>query len=731
MMTPRMIPAWLGVLLLAGCATTPQATVQTVPDAASSGSPQLVASATPGPSGDAPEYREMATVLQGTGTFVNVQAATRPPVTESATGELTLNFELADIRDVVKVVFDTLGLNYVLDPAVQGSVTVQTSSPLPRDALIPTLEALLRMNNAALVQDGDLYRVVPAAGVLASGLITPRLGDAQAQPGFGVRIIPLRYISATEMEKILAPFAPQGGIVRVDVARNMLMLAGTKRELDSIQDTIEIFDVNWLRGMSVGMYRLANVDATTAAAELGAVFGEGGELPISGLLRFVPVSQLNALLVITPQPEYLRDVQQWIDRLDGGGGERLYVYDVENAEAGYLASILGQIFSGSGGAGGGGRAGAGVAPGLEAAEIGTGGMTSGASGGALGGGGGGTGLDTSPLNREEPLSTRGAASAVTLGDGGDGALLPGEDVRIVADEENNSLLIWANQRNYDRILDALRKIDISRRQVLVEVTVAEVTLTDRLRYGLQWFFKNDVGRFGGFGTNRLGIDAEISSVLSGEALAATGTDFAYAIGDSAGIVRALLDTLARDSKVRILSSPQLMVVDNQEANIRVGTQQPVQTSTTLTDGGNQISSIQFKDTGVLLQVRPRINSSGLVAMNIRQQVIDVGQQIDPATGQRAFFERSVESSVAVESGETLVLGGLISETRREEERGVPILYKVPIIGPLFGQVDNSTERTELIVLITPRVVRDGREARQVTGELRQRMREIAPLVPAS
>jgi general secretion pathway protein D len=293
------------------------------------------------------------------------------------------------------------------------------------------------------------------------------------------------------------------------------------------------------------------------------------------------------------------------------------------------------------------------------------------------------------------------------------------EVRITQDAENNTLLILATASEYDNILAALQRLDISPRQVLVEATIAEVTLTGELRYGLQWFFKNnDVLGKRGTGSLNLNTSTNLNSVL--------GSGFTYALSDGAGIVRAVLNTLAQDSKVRILSSPQLLVVDNQTARIRVGDQQPVRTSTTTTEGGVIIESIQFKDTGVTLEVTPHVNAGGLVTMEISQELTEVGE-IDQATGQRSFLQRAINSSVVVQSGQGIVLGGLISETASSSQSGVPGLYKLPIVGPLFGSTEDRTRRTELIVLITPKVVRNSLEAQQVTNELRQRMRGLTPL----
>jgi len=267
-----------------------------------------------------------------------------------------------------------------------------------------------------------------------------------------------------------------------------------------------------------------------------------------------------------------------------------------------------------------------------------------------------------------------------------------------------------------------------------------VTLTGSLQYGLQWFFTNDVGSKNGrdyTGTGSLGINAgdlDINDVLAGREPGA----FSYAITDSAGLVRALLNTLAKDSKVKVLSSPHVMVVDNQQAVIRVGTQQPIPSGTTTTTAGVTTSGgVEYKDTGVLLEVLPRVNSGGMVNMEVKQEVIDLGPlvattQIGSTSSQsRSFLQRSVTSKVVVKSGQTLVLGGLIRDNRTEGQSGLPVLYKIPVLGALFGNTTETLDRTELIVLLTPQVVENTREADQLTEEIKRKMREIAPLVPAT
>ena len=766
------------MVLLGACTTTP--TDQNTQDAASSTAPvagevQLTAKPLQSTNfsgtdqGDAAMPSKGSMILPGTGNFIDTKkaAAKSASVTRTAAGEVTLNFEEADIRDLIKIVFDTLKENYTIDPQVQGQVTVQTGQPLTREQLLPTLETLLRANNAVLVRDAGVYRIIPAAGAAQKGNLPPQLGQRGA--GYGVRIVPLRYVSATEMQTIITPFLPDGGVLRADPIRNLLILAGTPEELANAQNTIDTFDVNWLKGMSIGMFRLQNVDSQTVATELNQFLGEGSGTPLAGMLKFVPLSKLNALLVITPQLEYLREAAIWIQRLDGMGGERLYVYHVQNSRADYMAELLNGLFNLSG-SGSGSRGGE-LAPGLKSTQLssGSGSSLNNNSSSSLGGSNSGTStslsnsssssLGSSKSSGTGTSSTLGGSSNSSLGSrsggrsggsagntgGGGSAIGSGgpsagmEEVRIVADIENNALLIWATNQNYERIVSTLQKLDVAPRQVLIEATIAEVTLTGALKYGLQWFFTNNVGG-SHTGTGSLGIDANNLTINSNSVLGGRTSDgaFSYVItGNGSGAVRALLNTLASDSKVKVLSSPHVMVVDNQQAVIRVGTQQPISqgtvtTTTTTTSGG-----YDYKDTGVLLEVLPRVNSGGMVSMEVKQEVVDLGNLVDVSsvgsqtTQAREFLERSITSKVVVKSGQTLVLGGLISENRSEGQSGFPVLYKVPVLGALFGNTDETSRRTELIVLITPRVVRNDEEAYQVTEEIKRKMQEAASTVPAS
>ena len=640
---------------------------------------------------------ERTLLLPGTQTFTRTPAV-RAAASEAASGDVTLNFENANIREVVKVILDDLlNENYLLDPRVQGGVTLQTSRPLPKDALVPTLELVLRMNGAALVKRDGAYHIVPRAEAL-SGAPAPQLGnsDAPLPSGFGIRIVPLEFIAATEMQKILEPLASPGNIVRVDTARNLLVLSGSSQELGSLLETVKIFDVDWLAGMSVGMFTPTYVEAKTLADELETLFGEESKSPLAGLVRLIPNERLNSLLVITPRREYLRKVATWIDRLDqdtGSVGKRLFIYRVQNGKATDLAEVLELVFASEEGRSGIPRPE--LAPGLEPVQISSTPAESPREG-----------------ERERPEVARRLPPTGTQ----EGlAIAESDSIRIIADEINNALLIMASAEEYRQIEAALRRLDIVPLQVLIEATIAEITLTDELRYGLEWFFKNNLGG---------GRSGEVQLDLGDALLTPLVPGFSYAVRSS-GSVRAVLNALASDSKLNIVSSPSLMVLNNQTANIQVGDEVSIRTQAQTDTGETAVlSTFERRDTGVILTVTPRVNAGGLVTMEIEQEVSGVQGAL---TETPTIFERVISSTVAVHSGETVVLGGLITESEDIDNSGIPLLREIPVLGALFGQTSIDKDRTELVVLITPRAVRDAVEAQQVTQEYYEKMESLKPL----
>lgn len=620
----------------------------------------------------------------GSGTFIKAPlAAAAAP----AAGDIALNFEAADLREVVKaIVGDILKETYVIDPRVQGTISLNTNRPIAREALVPTLETLLRMNGAALIREEGIYKVVPAAAA-ARGSITPGLGgDRPPTPGEGyvVLIAPLKFIAAKEMVKILEPFVSDANSVRIDEARNLLFLFGTQNELRHLRDTIDMFDIDWLAGMSVGLFTLQSVDVKTASAELDKILGGNTPNPLSGVVKIVPIERLNALLVITHQPKYLEQAKIWIERLDhnngASGGTRLFVYPVQNGQAEKMAVLLNNVFGKAQKS----TAPPTLAPGLKPAEA------------------------SSPAT---PPAAAPAPAAATS----DSVAVSG-DIRVIADKDNNALLILASPADYEKIESAVRKLDVVPRQVLIDVTIAEVTLTDEFKFGLEYYFTHG---------NRLSGSLNTSGV----AALTPGLSYLWSNPRFPGGIGAALNMLGTDSRVKVISSPHIMVTDNQTAKINVGDKVPTTSQTQSVIGGTTtgvgvISTVQYLDTGILLTVKPHINAGGLVTMEINQEVSTASKTTTSGIDSPTISNRAVQSTVAVKSGETMMLGGLITEKKNNSDIGVPLLSQIPLLGGLFGTQDYANNRTELVILITPHMVANSQQAREVTEEFRRKMSRL-------
>ena len=626
-----------------------------------------------------PDLSNEPAVFIGNDEVANLPPA-RPPIRLDGDAVM-LNFEQAPLNEVIHTILgDTLGLDYVIENQVPGEITLRTRSPIPRDQLLPILESLLRNNNVLMIRGPNDRFFISASGNIRSTV--PSYASAPGA-GFSNVIVPLQYISATEMAEILKPVARDDAFVRVDTGRNLLILAGTQLQLQGWLDIVSTFDVDQLAGKSVGIFPLANSTVEELFAELEHILATSPDLGIkgiSGMVRIMPVERLNSIMVVSPRAHYIATVQAWIEELDSiedpASEPILQVYPVRNGNAGQLASLLSTIYGGSGGASG---TSGGVAPG----------MTQATSGG---------GADGS--NQRRDVSS------------GGGTFDLGDDVRVVSDDYNNTLLVYATPYEYQKIERILNKLDVVATQVLIEASIVEVTLRDDLEYGLEWAFDNNLGG-GDSGRGLLDLGGGLQPQAG----------FSYTITNSAGAVKAVLNALAEDSLINVISTPSVMVLDNHTASIHVGDQQPIQSQSTVTNGGNVQNSITYKDTGVKLTVTPSVNDGGLVTLDIEQSVTDVGP-VDAATRQRSFLERNVSSRVAIRSGESVVLGGLIRDNETEGQSGVPVLKDIPLVGSLFSTTTMASTRTELLIFITPRVMESDQDLRDLNLEMRSRMRGL-------
>jgi len=715
--TRRMVIVLAIVLIAASCSSTgrapiaPQSTGKTIKSASTAvpdNQPVITSTASIDPGVTDIE------IFEGTGVFIDEEAARRAPEVVSAEGEIVLNFEGESIQSVVHTILgEVLQETFVIGPGVSGEVTFSTSKPVSRDELMPILELLLRWNGATMVFTEGRYHILPVSDAI-KGHLFPEVGSAERARGYEVRAVPLKFISAAQMAIILEPYVRDGGIVKADDFRQMIFLAGTPEELRNYLKTVEIFDVDWLEGMSVAIFPLQTVDVESIITELETLFGSSAESPLAGMFRFVPLERLGSVMVITFEQEYLYKAEEWIKILDrgaAGAGKQLYVYRVKNLEAPILAGYLTALFGGDPGTRTSNTPQGTLAPGLEAAQVGS---VSDFNANRLG---------TQQQQQQQQTGRQGEQ---------DGGLLMGDsDIRITSVLETNSLLIQATQAEYNSVLAAINRIDIEPLQVLIESQVLDVELNEELQFGVNWFLTNNAALI----PPSTGDTSSIlqSAAWGGGSAESGGFNFLAALAtplaNGLPFVQATIAALDEVTDVRSLAAPSLLVRNNATATITVGTQVPVQSSAISTGNNNVVSSAQYVSTGITLTVTPRINPGGLVYMDISQDVSRPGAR-DPdisTSGNPPINNKSVTSQVAVQSGQTVFLGGLISEQDSRGRSGVPYLSRIPVVGYLFGSKTKAKSRSETLVMITPTVVENVVDLKEVSLDMEKEFSRVPPL----
>ncbi len=724
-MNLRFLPWSFALALLVGCSTVSAPHVQrngNLSPSAAAGQAADVAADAARESQGAPQ----AVIRRGTGTMINREAARAPaPALHGAsTGEATFNFEGESLHAVVKAILgDMLGQNYVIAPGVQGTVTLATPKPVSPAQALNLLEMVLGWNNARMVYSGGRYNIVAADQALA-GTVAPSTAPAASARGFEVRVVPLQFISATEMKKVLEPYARPNAIVNVDSGRNVITLGGTRAELENYLRTVEIFDVDWLSGMSVGVFPIQSGKAEQVATDLEKVFGEESKTPSAGMFRFLPLENANAVLVITPQVRYLDQIQQWLDRIDtAGGSARLFSYELRYIKARDLAERLSEAFASSGNRGG--SSPASLAPGAIPSQLGSDGdrgmdNNSSTLGSTLGGS---SGSSNGSLNLPQRQPGNVSVSLEVEGD----------RVGVSAVEETNTLLVRSTPQAWRSIREVIEKLDVMPLQVHIEAQVAEVALTGDLKYGVNWFFDNAVA-----GRALTGALAGLTlppaaggswNTFAGGVTGNDGVGWAFTGHNAAAVVSAL----DKVTDLRLLQTPSVFVRNNAEATLNVGDKVPINTTTVNTGvGTSTYSSVQYIDTGVILKVRPRVTRDGTVFLDIVQEVSSASDVPDACNPNERncnprISTKKLSTEAAVQSGDTIMLAGLITDSGTDGSSGIPGLSRIPVVGALFGQKTRTSRRSEVIVLLTPTIVRNSQESRNLTDEYSKRFRAMEPL----
>jgi general secretion pathway protein D len=634
-----------------------------------------------------------------------------------------INFNNAEIGAVAKALLgDLLHLNYAVDPRVQGTITLSSGRPVARGDILPLFESVLKFSGAALMKEGPVYKITPGGEDVGGGSVN-RFTGAQIEAGYGMTVLPLRYISAQNMMRALDSFAAKPGMLRVDQARNLLLVMGASTERASTIEAALALDVDWMKNQSVGIFPVRNVNPETVIAELNNIFEAGKEGAAGNLVRFQPVVRLNAVLAVAQTAGMINKVRDWVARLDRADYENttVRVYRIRYGNARVMAGILREVFTGQSS----GQIGLPGSADLSQLTPGSSMQRSTSDSSQSGFGTGGSSNQSSqtpprPGSGNDPMSqSRNGTSQQQRPEdrlSGLGAGLSGSsqspllaNVRITADTANNSLLIYASRDQYKIIEKAIFELDRAPMQVAIDVTIAEITLKGELQFGVQFYLKGrNLSNSIGFGT---------SDVL---ARAIPGFNAVVGLRSDPTVV---INALRRITDVKVLSSPSLVVLDNQQAMLQVGDQVPITTQQSqgvVTPGAPVLNTIEMRDTGVILRVTPRVNANGAVTLDIIQEISNVVNQTQQ-TLTPTIAQRKVQSSIAVASGQTVLLGGLISTRTENSKTGIPILSEIKGLGDLFSQQGKTTERTELILFIRPQIIRNGLDAQLVAEELRSKL----------
>ena len=661
------------------------------------------------------------------------QASLQQAVTVKGDG-VEINFDGADMQTVAKYLLgDILQLNYVVDPRVQGNVTLASTGPIPRKDVLSAFESVLRMSNAAIVHSGNLVKIVPITDASANGSVFAGAGE----PGFGVSLVPMRYTSAATVAKTAESFLARPGSIRIVPSRNLLLIQGTTAERQATLDLVETFDVEWLRDQSVGVYPLKSSSPETMIAELQRIFetSEGGLG--QGVIRFQPVARMNAVMVVTKTPKLLAQTTEWVRRLDRSDstGTTLRTFRLKHGNATQVAKILNDVFAQRSGSTD--TPAKQIAPGVDSAKSrldsldhspGSGSVTT--ASGSAGKRGAGTPTNAAFEGFSDRKGTEtDAPEGVSLLSGGNASRGAFQNVRITADAANNSILVYSNQEDYRVVERALRDIDRPKLQVAIDATVAEVTLTNDLQYGVQFFLNGKNVSGGLLGANAATAQSSAvtaaSTIAQSALLQSVGPGLNLLLGSSGG-PRAILNALQTMTDVKVLSSPSLVALDNQPALLQVGDEVPITTSSAAVLANSAapiVNTIEMRNTGVILKVLPHINANGSIQLEVDQEISNV-VTTDRQTLTPTISQRRVHSTVSVTSGQTVLLAGLISERSQETRSGIPGLREIKFLGDLFGNTDSTKTRSEIIVFIKTQLIRNSVEAGAVTEEFREKLQSM-------
>lgn len=592
------------------------------------------------------------------------------PVQAPQENLVELNYEQADLRDVLAELADALDISIIIDPTIADSVSIRTAAnrPLAYEDIWPLVRLLTRENGILLERVGNVYYARKGESNLPIEITTPQT-SASGTASMMMQITPLTFISVASALDLLTPLVEPGGRVTRITNSNVLAISGSRSQLSRINELLALMDDDPFRNQGIRIFMLVNASATDVAKELQEILqlieGSSPAYQVQGLDR------INALLVTAPATRGFDEITRWIRILDADRqeqNEQLFQYRVKNLNATELANTLTEVFR---------REDTSTSvpessqPPRESFIFGDDGQT----------------LVSSQAASSSPVVTELTVSADLR-------------VTIVADDATNSLLIRSNPRDYRQLLATINQLDTAPLQVMINAVIAQIILTDDTAFGVDWSRVLQNATNNSSTTINTGF---LPSRGEGRSSSLGGLLFNRAFIDGAARVEATLEAIAVNNDVRLLARPSVTVVNNMEGQIRIGSEVPVQLGETVGSGGFTTSNIQYRQTGIELNITPRINDDGVVNLTIRQELSSVseGQGVN---NNPIFQNQEIETTVVVRDGENVVLGGLIQSNNDLLNTGVPVLNRVPGLGRLFSYQRDNNERRELFIVIRPEII---------------------------
>lgn len=598
---------------------------------------------------------------------------------------VVFNFDNADLYEVIRVMADVMKINYVIDPRVKGVVNIKTAGQIQPEEVFSIFQTILKLNGAIAVKKENFYEIVPFGE--AKKLSIPPTDKVEPyktlmEGKYTIQIIPLKYIPVSEVSKILKPFLSDGADIVEHPPHNILIIGDVASNIQKALDIISLFDLDIFTDLRVRIYPVLNADVTEIAKEMERIFSsfEVSTKSARGVgITFTPITRINSLLVVSSIPNIFEKVEGWLKALDKvpeeGTKMSVFVYYVQNAKAKDLADVLKQVFVGI----------------KEKKE-------------------------KPPTPEPTPRGVKPTpAPTPTTPTKEEAPPVPEGEINIVVDETNNALVIKAYPRDYRIILETIKRLDIYPRQVLIEVLLAEITLDDETRYGLEFLKLLDTASHGRY-----------QQTFEFGPTTITELGLRYSIVETAGRFSAAIKAAAKDERLNVISSPHILASNNKEAKIQIGKSQPVLTTTyttTATATTNVVEgTIEYKDVGIIITVIPRISDGGLVTMEI---TIEDSKVDTTALGSLqnipVFTKRTAKTVLSVLEGQTIVIGGLMEDSKSTKRSGIPLLNRIPLLGPFFGVRESEKSKKEMILLMTPHIITDHLQSRAVTEEFKEKV----------